>query len=88
MQEELTSNLFVAAVMSRWPATIPVFLRHRMGCVGCAMSGFDTVQEVACTYHLDLEPFLDELRAAVQHPIEPSPGSRKSGDDFSRQLFI
>ena len=66
MSEELTANLSVDEVLSRWPAAIPVFLRHRMGCVGCAMSGFDTLQDVAGTYHLGLESFLAELRKAAR----------------------
>jgi len=72
MDEKLTANQYVAEVICRWPETIPVFIRHRMGCVGCAMSGFETVQEVAGTYQLELEPFLAELRAAIPSDRQPT----------------
>lgn len=29
-------DLPLADLMTRWPQTIPVFIRHRMLCVGCA----------------------------------------------------
>jgi hybrid cluster-associated redox disulfide protein len=64
-------NLFemnVGELMTRWPEVIPVFIRHRYSCVGCSMSRFDTLYEVAANYHIDPEQFLDELLAAV--PVE------------------
>ncbi|HZW04752.1 MAG TPA: DUF1858 domain-containing protein [Anaerolineaceae bacterium] len=53
------------ALFTRWPATIPVFLHHRMNCVGCSMSVFDTLQEAADNYGLPVSPFLAELQAAI-----------------------
>ena len=34
----IRSHLLVEDVMSRWPATIRVFLDFRMGCVGCPIA--------------------------------------------------
>jgi len=62
---EISSDLVVAEVLERWPETIPVFLRHHMGCVGCALAPFDTVLDAATIYQLGVEVFVHELRAAV-----------------------
>jgi hybrid cluster-associated redox disulfide protein len=63
---EISSDLVVADVLERWPETIPVFLRHHMGCVGCALAPFDTVLDAATIYHIGVEIFVNELRAAVR----------------------
>lgn len=52
-------------VMRRWPATIRVFLDHRMGCVGCPIASFHAVGEAAREHHLDPDALLLELRTAV-----------------------
>jgi hybrid cluster-associated redox disulfide protein len=63
---QLEAGLTVVEVLARWPQTIPVFIRHRMACVGCAMAPFETLAEVAAIYRLDLNCFLNELQQAVE----------------------
>ena len=58
---ELTLN----DLMARWPQTIPVFIRHKMLCVGCMVSPFHTVQDACAQYTLDRVIFYAELTAAV-----------------------
>lgn len=41
MEPSPLSHLTVAEGLDRWPQIIPVFLRHRMACVGCAMAPFE-----------------------------------------------
>lgn len=64
---QLMASLTVAEVMKRWPQTIPVFLRYRMACVGCAVAPFETLAEVAVIYGLDLSRFLNELEQIIDH---------------------
>jgi hybrid cluster-associated redox disulfide protein len=51
----LAPNLTVVALLSRWPRTIPVFLRHRMACVGCALARFESMAAAANAYGLPLD---------------------------------
>lgn len=62
----LTENLFVADVLDRWPQTIPVFIQHRMACVGCAMAPFETLAEATAIYGMSTDRFVNELREAIQ----------------------
>lgn len=48
-------------VMRREPATVGVFLRHGMACVGCAIAPYHTVAEATAEYDLPIEAFLREL---------------------------
>jgi len=52
-------DLTAAALLSRWPQTIPVFLRRRMACVGCALARLESLA-AANAYGLRLDGFLIE----------------------------
>jgi hybrid cluster-associated redox disulfide protein len=62
----ITPNLVVADLLNSWPQTIPIFIRHRLYCVGCLMSPFDTLSDVVCNYHLPEQSFFAELRQAIE----------------------
>ena len=59
-------DLTLESLMSAWPGTIPVFLRHKMLCVGCLVSPFHTVLDACTEYELDLEAFYIELTEALK----------------------
>jgi hybrid cluster-associated redox disulfide protein len=52
-------------IMERWPETIPVFIRHRMLCVGCLVGPFHTLTDACAEYGMDLDSFTRELTCAV-----------------------
>ena len=56
----------IAELLERHPETIPVFMRHRMACVGCDMVAFTTVAEALAIYQVDDERFVSELERAIQ----------------------
>ncbi|MFX0542232.1 DUF1858 domain-containing protein [Roseovarius sp. S4756] len=58
-------DLCLRDLMEAWPQTIPVFIRHRMLCVGCMISPFHTLQDACAEYGLDEAEFLTELQSAV-----------------------
>jgi len=58
-------DLLLCELMDRWPATIPVFLGHRMLCVGCIVGAFHTVADACAEYRLNEAAFRDELCRAV-----------------------
>ena len=62
----------VGEIMRRWPGTVAVFLRHRMACVGCPMSWFDTLTDASAEYAVPLALLLDELEVAAG--ADPAPG--------------
>lgn len=53
-------------LMSIWPETITVFLRHKMLCVGCMINPFHTVTDACQEYGLDEEVFRAELHRAAR----------------------
>lgn len=73
-----TAEMTVSEVLERWPDTALVFNRYRTACVGCAMAAFDTIDDVARIYHLDLEQFLQALQdvAGDEHHSQSAPDIR------------
>jgi hybrid cluster-associated redox disulfide protein len=52
-------------VMSSAPETIRVFLAFRMGCVGCPIACFHTVDDACREHGVDRGAFLEALRSVA-----------------------
>ena len=52
-------------VMSAAPETIRVFLAFRMGCVGCPIACFHTVDDACREHSVDRDAFLEALRSVA-----------------------
>ena len=50
-------------VMRGTPETIRVFLEFRMGCVGCPIACFHTVDDACREHGVDRDAFLNALRS-------------------------
>jgi hybrid cluster-associated redox disulfide protein len=67
----ISPTINLKALFDIWPAVIPVFIRHRMSCLGCFMSSFDTLGDAVVNYHLEWSFFLLELQAAISERQVP-----------------
>lgn len=63
---EITTGSVIEWVVNEYPATVPVFLRWRMQCVGCPIAPFESIADACRIYQEPVDRFLTELRAAVQ----------------------
>jgi hybrid cluster-associated redox disulfide protein len=52
----------VDEVMRSCPTTIRIFLDFKMGCVGCPIACFHTVDDACAEHGIDREAFLNALR--------------------------
>lgn len=62
---ETLLDLTVAELLERWPAASAPFIQHRLACLGCSFSAFDTVREALEIHSLPEAHFLATLRAAL-----------------------
>lgn len=65
---KLAEHLTVGEIMSHWPATIGVFLRYRMSCVGCPISSFHTLVDACEEHELDLDAVLAAMKEVAGLP--------------------
>ena len=66
---KITPNLYMADIMNIWPETLPVFLAHRMSCIGCYLSPFDTLEDALTVYGLPVATVVDELNQRVVESV-------------------
>lgn len=66
----IESTQLVDDVMRRWPATIRVFLKHKMRCVGCPIACFHTVDDACCEHGVDRAHFLADLQTAINRETD------------------
>ena len=70
--QTISSHLTAAEVMKRWPATVPVFIRHYLACVGCPFAPFETLAEIPAIYGLCVDDFILELQQSIDLTDEPT----------------
>jgi hybrid cluster-associated redox disulfide protein len=66
MKPILDSRWTADQVMKTYPETVSVFLALKLGCVGCALERFCSLDEVAASYKLSTAFLLAQLREAIQ----------------------
>gem|GEM_PF-1632474 len=76
-QPALDPRTPVATFLAAVPQAARVFLDLRMGCVGCPLSGIDTLEVAAATYGLPWEAFAARL-AAVMAPGPAGRGRKRA----------
>ena len=70
-QQIITPDLIIADIFTRWPQTVPVFLKHKMGCVGCSMATFEPLHSALDIYSIPAQDFVAELHEAIYSTQEP-----------------
>ena len=75
VHNSISLQMTISEILDHWPEIIPIFLNHRMACVGCSLADFMTLEDALDIYHLNKESFIEEIENAIQ--------SRKSEADIS-----
>ncbi len=65
-QDSISTHLTISAILERWPEVIPIFINHKMACVGCSLADFMTLEDALEIYHLEKEPFIEQIKHAIQ----------------------
>lgn len=79
INNEISAHTPIQTLINSFPELIQVFLQHRMACVGCDLAAFDTLADAAHNHHVDLDQFMNEIRAAVKHINAVAQNSEKTG---------
>ena len=65
-QDSISLQLTISDILERWPEVIPIFIKNKMACVGCSLSDFMTLEDALEIYHLEKEPFIEQIKQAIQ----------------------
>jgi hybrid cluster-associated redox disulfide protein len=69
MAQSPLDQMSMQEIMSRWPATIRVFVAWHLHCVGCPVADFHRLADAAREHGVDVAA----LRRAVEAVIEAAP---------------
>lgn len=62
----ITADMLIDTIVTDYPETTRVFLRHRLLCVGCPISRHHMVTDCAEENSLDVGALVDELNEAIR----------------------
>ncbi|MGB9784058.1 MAG: DUF1858 domain-containing protein [Moorellaceae bacterium] len=62
----ITKSMSITEVVSKYPETIPVFMQHGMGCLGCAAARFENIEQGALAHGIDVDSLIADLNRAVE----------------------
>ncbi len=72
----ITKDMSLADIVDQWPVTVGIFKQYGMGCLGCAIAHFETLEQGVMAHQIDLDSILCDLNAAA---TSNGPGECQSG---------
>jgi hybrid cluster-associated redox disulfide protein len=64
-QQVITAEMAIGDVIRKYPDTIHIFLKHRLGCVGCAVAHFENIRRGAMANRVDVDVLMKDLNDTV-----------------------
>ncbi|MGI6286506.1 hypothetical protein MHOCP_24770 [Moorella humiferrea] len=61
----ITKEMSITEVVSKYPQTVPVFMEHGMGCLGCAAARFENIEQGARAHGIDVDRLIADLNKVV-----------------------
>lgn len=65
IKSEISKDMSISEVVEKYPKTIEVFLEHGMGCFGCGIAQFETIEQGATAHGINLKKLMISLNKAV-----------------------
>lgn len=62
----ITAGMPIGEIISKYPKTIEIFLKHGLHCIGCHLSNLESLEIGAKAHGIDLKKILKELNAKVK----------------------
>jgi len=57
----ITKDMGIMEVVAKWPEAADVFMKHGMGCLGCAAARFESIEQGAMAHGMDVEKLMIDL---------------------------
>ena len=57
----ITKDIKIEEVVTQYPETMMVFMKHGLHCVGCHVSAFESIEEGAMAHGIDVDALVADL---------------------------
>jgi len=61
----ITKEMTIEDVVTKYPETMMVFMRHGLHCVGCHVSAFESIEEGSMTHGINVDALVLDLNKVV-----------------------
>lgn len=61
----ITKDMTIEQVVSEYPETMLVFMRHGLHCVGCHVSAYESIEEGAMAHGINVDALVADLNKVV-----------------------
>ena len=72
LDHPISAETILDDLMRTYTATIPIFIRHKMLCIGCPVVRLHDVRQACWEHGIALDAFLDEVNLAIAESRSPS----------------
>jgi len=62
----ISGSMTIADTVNKYPQTAEIFMQHGMGCFGCGVAQFETIEQGAAAHGIDAKPLLKDLKKAAK----------------------
>ncbi len=61
----ITNDMKIEDVVTQYPETMMVFMKHGLHCVGCHVSAFESIEEGAIAHGIDANALVADLNRVI-----------------------
>lgn len=61
----INMKMNITEVISEYPSTIEIFIKHGMGCLGCAAARFENIEDGALAHGIDVTDLINDLNNSI-----------------------
>ncbi|MGI6359154.1 MAG: DUF1858 domain-containing protein [Bacillota bacterium] len=63
---KITKDMAISEIVEKYPQVVPVFFKHGLGCLGCAIAQFETLEQGAKAHGIDVDALLADLNKVLE----------------------
>ncbi|ABA88854.1 protein of unknown function DUF1858 [Syntrophotalea carbinolica DSM 2380] len=67
MSDKITKDMKFSEILNYGQPVVQVFMKYQMGCLGCAVAKFETLEQGANAHGVDVDALLKDLNAAIDN---------------------
>ena len=61
----ITKDIKIEEVVSQYPETMMVFMKHGLHCVGCHVSAFESIEDGAIAHGINVDALVADLNKVI-----------------------
>jgi hybrid cluster-associated redox disulfide protein len=66
MADLITKDMGIIDIVQKYPETARVLMSHGMGCLGCALAKYETLEQGAMAHGMNMDTLLKDLNETAR----------------------